>query len=92
MTLRERQWSVVIETLRENGESEKNVINSVKDECRNVDKIFMLFWVKTNFKLLWVKKKKKNTHLIKAFHRTVNCFKWLFNTKNCISFKTNLEL
>ena len=43
---RERQWSVVIEILRENGESEKNVISSVKSECRNVDQIFMLFWVK----------------------------------------------
>ena len=43
---RERQWSVVIEILRENGESEKNVISSVKNECRNVDQMFMLFWVK----------------------------------------------
>ena len=53
---RECQWLVVIETLRENGESKRNVINSVKNECRNVDKIFMLFWVK------------KNTQLIEAFH------------------------
>ena len=43
---KERQWSMVIETLRENGESEKNVISSVKNECRNVDQMFMLFWVK----------------------------------------------
>ena len=63
---RERQWSVVIEILRENGESEKNVISSVKSECRNVDKIFMLFWVKkNNFMLLWLKQK---TQLIEAFH------------------------
>ena len=34
----------------------------------------------------------QNTWLTKAFHRTINCFTWLFNTKICISVRPTLNL